>query len=111
MLADLKATGCVVATGGSAVYSVAAMANLSKLGPIVWLKASLQALTPRVGAMTGRGVARRRDQTLADLLAEREPLYERYAQVIVDTEFNSAETAADQIAEAVQRLGGEVQDK
>jgi shikimate kinase len=111
VLAELKSDRCVVATGGSAVYSPKAMTNLSILGPIVWLKASLRALEPRVGAMTGRGVARRDDQTLADLLAEREPLYKRYAQLIIDTELNSAVDAADEIAKAVQRLGEEVKAK
>ena len=36
--------------------------------------------------MKGRGVAVRSGQTLKDLYNERCPLYEKYAQIIVDSE-------------------------
>ena len=111
VLTDLIVSESVVATGGSAVYSPAAMENLSKLGPIVWLKASLESLAPRVGAMAGRGVARRRDQSLADLLAEREPLYQQYTRVTVDTDSNTGDEAAMKIADALQRLDWEDKKK
>ena len=81
----VKAVGCVIATGGSVVYSAAGMEHLKSLGVIVYLATDLATLETRVGDYTMRGIAKRPDQTLADLFAERAALYERYADVTVET--------------------------
>lgn len=75
----------VVATGGSVVYSESAMAHLGSLGTLVYMATDLATLESRVGDYTMRGLARRPDQTLADLFAEREALYRRYADLTVET--------------------------
>lgn len=73
----------VIATGGSVVYSDAAMAHLQAIGRLVYLQLDLATLERRVANFSMRGLARRADQTFADLYRERVPLYERYAQVTV----------------------------
>jgi shikimate kinase len=75
---------CVIATGGSAVYSRAAMEHLKKDGVVVFLKADLQTLEARVQDYSTRGLAKRPDQSLADLFAERSALYTRYADMFVE---------------------------
>lgn len=75
---------CVIATGGSAVYSRAAMEHLKKDGAVVFLKADLPTLEARISDYSTRGLAKRPDQGLADLFAERSALYIRYADVIVE---------------------------
>lgn len=75
----------VVATGGSVVYSEPAMAHLRELGVLVYLATDLATLETRVGDYTLRGLAKRPEQTLADLFHEREELYHRYASLTVET--------------------------
>ncbi len=77
-------TNHIVATGGSAVYSEKGMAHLSAYGTIVYLDVALEELGRRISDYETRGIARRPDQSFEDLFAERQALYRRYADVIVD---------------------------
>jgi shikimate kinase len=74
----------VIATGGSAVYSHAAMAHLKKDGIAVFLNVTLRTLGSRVRDFATRGLAKRRDQSLDDLFRERFSLYMKYADVVLD---------------------------
>lgn len=74
----------VIATGGSAVYSRAAMEHLKSIGLVVFLNVDLTALKSRVFDYETRGLAKRPDQTIEDLFDERLSLYRRYADVIVE---------------------------
>jgi len=74
---------CVIATGGSAVYSPAAMAHLKQHGILVFLQVDLPVLEARVRDLDTRGLAKRPDQSFRDLFAERVPLYEKYADVTI----------------------------
>jgi len=76
---ELDVRGHVVATGGSVVYSEAAMAHLHRDAVVVFLEVGIDALHTRLGDAAERGIVRRPDQSFADLYAERQPLYERYA--------------------------------
>lgn len=96
-----QAQGRVVATGGSVVYSGPAMEHLAEAGVVVYLRCSLPSLQGRLRNLDTRGVVRREGQTIEDLLAEREPLYERYAQITVD---NSHEDHAQVVDELVDRI-------
>jgi shikimate kinase len=79
----LEVRRCVVATGGSVVYSAAAMQHLAATGTVVYLQIALPDLLPRLDNLDVRGVVMRNGQTLSDLYAERVPLYERYATVTI----------------------------
>ncbi len=74
---------CVVATGGSMVYSDAAMRNLKKLGVVVWLDTPMEELERRVARSGDRGIAAPKGTSLAVLDAQRRPLYERFADIRV----------------------------
>jgi shikimate kinase len=74
---------CVIATGGSAVYSPAAMAHLKQQGMVVFLHADLPVLEARVHDLDTRGLAKRPDQSFRELFEERVPLYEKYADVTI----------------------------
>ncbi len=82
--AGLETHGCVIATGGSAVYGAEAMEHLRKMGTVIYLRISLEELTRRLGDLNARGVTLRKGQSLADLYEERIPLYERYAHRVID---------------------------
>jgi len=94
--------GCgVVATGGSAVYSDAAMAHLRALGPAVYLEIGLAPLKRRLGDLDERGVLRLPGQTIEMLYEERRPLYERFADITVAT---GGVTPDRVVAEVLRRL-------
>lgn len=85
---DVNATICadktVIATGGSVIYGKEAMEHLKEIGTVVYLKLDYETLDSRLGNLKGRGVVLKDGQTLKDLYDERIPLYEKYADVIVD---------------------------
>ncbi len=81
--AAVTAENTVIATGGSVVYGAQAMNHLCQIGRVVYLKVPLQELERRIKDFTTRGIQMRQNQTLADLLAERAPLYEKYADITV----------------------------
>ncbi len=81
---ELKRVGAVVATGGSVVYSTRAMAYLAARGILAYLFVDLATLSRRGLDLCARGVVRAPGQSLASLYAERTPLYERFADLVVD---------------------------
>jgi shikimate kinase len=79
VLLGLSVNKHVIATGGSAVYSERAMAHLKSNGLMIYLDVDLQTMTERIDNLGTRGLAKRPDQDLSDLLAERSALYQQYA--------------------------------
>ena len=84
VLLGLHCRNHVIATGGSAAYSHAAMTHLQADGVVVFLDVNLAALQARVHDFGSRGLAKRPDQSFADLFAERFTLYSKYADVTVN---------------------------
>ena len=73
----------IIATGGSAIYSEAGMNHLKNFGRVIYLDVALDELTRRIHNYETRGIARRPNQTLAELFAERSALYQQYADITV----------------------------
>ena len=95
----------IISTGGSVVYSSAAMARLRKAGPLVYLAADLQTLEQRVAKAPLRGIASSSAQSFAELYAERTPLYQRHADITVDATAGCAEEVATNILRQLGRGG------
>ncbi len=89
----------VIATGGSAVYGGRAMAHFQKLGTVVYLRLSCEAIADRLGDLNERGVTMREGQGIRELYEERVPLYEKYADIAVDCEDLSIREVVERIAE------------
>jgi shikimate kinase len=83
ILLRLDCRNHVIATGGSAVYSHIAMEQLKLDGVIVFIDVDMATLESRIDDFVSRGLAKRPDQTLADLFEERRPLYAKYADIIL----------------------------
>lgn len=81
VIQSLRASRTVVSTGGSVIYREAAMRHLQRMGKIVYLEVGLTAIMRRVARNPERGIAIAPGQTLADLFAEREPLYCQWAEL------------------------------
>ena len=87
----------VIATGGSAVYSPAAISHLKKDGVIVFLDVDIVTLQSRVRNYETRGLAKRPDQTLEELFAERLALYREYADITI----SGAGLTQEEVCEAI----------
>ncbi|MGN8887169.1 shikimate kinase [Blautia sp. HCP28S3_G10] len=92
----------VIATGGSVVYCEDAMKHLKSVGTVVYLKLSLESLSKRLGNLKGRGVLLKEGQTLKDLYEERTPLYEKYADIVVDEEGKNLEASLYAVLEILK---------
>ena len=99
VLLDVKCENHVIATGGSAAYSKKAMEHLKKNAIIVFLDASLQTLRSRIHNYETRGLAKRNDQSFADLFKERFELYSRYGDITVDSNYKSQDEVCEKIIE------------
>lgn len=82
--ASIDVNRSVIATGGSVVYGKDAIEHFKKIGIIVYIRLPYEEIANRLGDLTKRGVSIKEGQTLLDLYNERVPLYEKYADIIVD---------------------------
>lgn len=91
----------VIATGGSVIYGRRAMEHLKQIGVVVYLKLSCAAIADRLGDLSERGVTLKEGQGLAELYAERVPMYEQYADVTMDCEELSIREIVEKICISV----------
>jgi shikimate kinase len=101
ILLEIPLGNSVISTGGSVVYSEAAMTRLASAGPVIYLKSDFATLEQRVASTPNRGIASGTEQSFAEVFAERIPLYQRYADITIDTVRFTAEEVAVRVLEAV----------
>lgn len=82
--ASVEAENSVIAPGGSAVYGEEAMEHFKEIATVVYLKLSYRSVARRLGDLSKRGVVLHPGQTLKTLYKERCPLYEKYADYVVE---------------------------
>jgi len=95
--ASIEAERAVIATGGSVIYGAKAMQHLKSIGKVVYIKLGFESIASRLGNIRQRGVVMRQGQTLLDLYNERCPLYEKYADIVVDAEGLGIEEVLEKI--------------
>lgn len=99
---SIKTQNTVISTGGSVVYCEEAMEHLKSVGTVIYLRLSLDSLAERLGNLKGRGVLLKEGQTLKDLYEERVPLYEKYADIVIDQEGKDLEASLGDIVEILK---------
>jgi shikimate kinase len=77
------------------IYSSKGIENLRNNSVIVYLKLGCQEVIKRIGS--SRKLAREKSQSLLELYNERTPLYEKYADVVVECEGKDPYRIADEI--------------
>ena len=77
--ASISTFSSVIATGGSVIYGKEAMAHLKEIGTVVYLSLPYEEIEHRLGDLN-------EGQKLKSLYDERVPMYEDYADVIVECE-------------------------
>ena len=102
VLSELNAVNSVISTGGSVVYGKEAMKNLSENGIVVYLKLDYNKLKYRLHNIKNRGVVIKEGQSLSTLYKERVPLYEKYADIIIDENGCNIEKTVDKIMDSLK---------
>lgn len=101
--ASLNVEKSVIATGGSSIYGEEAMKHFQETGIIIYLQLDYTSLKKRLGNMKNRGVVVHEGQTLEDLYHERIPLYEKYADLIINENNMNTEATISAIVEALKQ--------
>lgn len=96
----------VIATGGSAVYSEIAMRHLHLSSILIYLQLPYEEIEHRLDNIKTRGVAMEKGESLYSLYQERAPLYEKWADLIIDAAGQTAEQTVEAILEAIGNENG-----
>ncbi len=102
VLSEIEAENSIISTGGSAVYSDKAMKHLGTIGDVVYIKLSLDEIERRLNNIKTRGIAMKPGETLADLYNMRVPLYEKYADITIETEGMGIEESIEVLIEKLK---------
>lgn len=94
----------VIAPGGSVVYGEEAMKHLKEISEVVYLKMSYEEMERRIGNVVDRGVALKPGFTLRDLYNERVPLYEKYADIVIDEEGKTPGETVDELRRVIEGM-------
>ena len=108
-----KMDNIINASGGGVVTREKNIQKLKRSGVLVWLKASVDTLVRRIGEDTERpplvgGRTRREDIEMT--LAERKPLYQKAADLVVDTENQTPEEVAEIVMSHLEAGKGVTRD-
>ncbi|MFL0811496.1 MAG: shikimate kinase [Agarilytica sp.] len=76
----------IVSTGGSVVYSDKGMGRLGQIGIRLYLKVGLETMLARINNADSRGLACKPGTSLENIYSERAPLYEKYADIVVEVD-------------------------
>lgn len=98
VLLEINVEQTVIATGGSAVYSSPAMVHLKQSGTAVFINTPLPVLQLRIADMTTRGMVISPGDSFAELFIERNPLYRKFSDIVVDDHDKTVEMIAGEIA-------------
>ncbi len=93
----------VIATGGSAIYSSRAMEHLVRISTVIFLRADFDIIEHRVSNFSQRGIAKAKGQSFRDLYLERQPLYEKYAEIQIDCNSMTQEETAESIVQKINK--------
>lgn len=103
--AEFEAEHTVIAPGGSVIYGTEAMEHLKEIGIVVYLKLSYENLEKRLGDLKARGVVLKEGYTLRTLYDERTPLYEKYADIVMDEGNMDLISTVNSIKTALEKKG------
>ncbi len=82
-LLNLNVRNTVIATGGSAVYSKAAMTHLGEGSVIVYLQVEREELSRRLKDVKERGVVLRPGESIEEMYSARTKLYREFADITI----------------------------
>ena len=96
ILLSIEFDKTVLSTGGSAVFSIPAMEYLKEFSEIIYLDVPFEIISNRIGNFCGRGFIKNSKQSFREAYDERESLYRKYANHIVEN--------TDEVDECVEKI-------
>ncbi len=100
-LEELDLENTVISPGGSAVYYDEAMEHLKEIATVVYLDVPFKEIEKRLGNLESRGIVFPDGMGLKGLFDEREPLYKKWADIMI-------EVGASNIEETLELLENEL---
>ena len=104
VLLSLTDEKTVISTGGSAIYYDAAMKNFRAHGKVVYLYVGVEEILRRLGDYSKRGIVLAPGKTIYDLYAERTPLYEKYADIVINCDGKDYATYQNELNQKMAEL-------
>lgn len=92
----------VIATGGSVVYREEAINHLKNNGKIFYLDVPLNEIKKRLSNISTRGVAAKKNDSVENIFSEREALYKKYADEIINLTDCTVEQAVEIISKKIK---------
>lgn len=94
---------CIISTGGSVVYASEAMDFLKSIGVhFVYLKTPIKQLEKRLKTQRDvRGIVMRGSNSWAELLSDRDHLYSKYADTVINTDGLSLKDISQKIVNLI----------
>lgn len=102
VITELQCHRTVISTGGSVIYFDKAMKNLKKQGIVVYLAVPFEEIIRRIGSAENRGILIPEGFTLEDVWKQRDPLYRKYADIVLDIQKEETETTVKRLKEAIE---------
>lgn len=101
VLCGIQVENTVIAPGGSAIYYPAVFEHFKKNGKVVFLHVPFDEIQRRLSNLATRGVTLEDGQTIEDLYYQRLPLYQKYADITIDTTGLTLEETVAKIIESM----------
>ncbi|MCX5779955.1 MAG: shikimate kinase [Firmicutes bacterium] len=111
IVSDLKVQNCVIATGGSIIYSEKAINALKQRGEIFYLHVPYVEIEKRLKNVKSRGIVIKKGDTFKDVYEERVPLYLKYADKTVSCSGKSIEDCVGEIIEQYRKEDNSILNK
>lgn len=101
-VSELQLKNCIIATGGSVVYSEKAMSHLKQHGQVIYLHVPFEEIVRRLTDVTTRGIVIKKGNSLREVYEERVPLYLKYSDITVDCSNKDIEQCAGEVIDIIQ---------
>ena len=98
--------GLLISPPGSVIYQDGAMRHLKNISPIIYLRVPFETIESRLKEKPPRAIIGLGRKSLRELYDERHPLYEKYADFIVDTHPREAGEVMDIIEKFLNGRSG-----
>ncbi|MBM7564838.1 AAA family ATPase [Paenibacillus sacheonensis] len=97
VVSDLRLTQCIIATGGSVIYSDRAMNALKQGGRVIYLHVPYEEIARRLTTIATRGIVMKNGNSLQDVYNERVPLYLKHSDRTIDCTEKDIEQCVQEI--------------
>lgn len=102
VVSAITADHCVIATGGSVVYSKKAMEALKRGGQVIYIHADYEEIEKRLTNITTRGIVLKNKKSLKEVYEERAPLYQKYSDQTVFCTKKDIEGCVNELVRMIQ---------